>query len=91
MPVEATVLAAGRLLAIAPASTHADAAQRVLIAALQARKTHVRGLAVEQLQQVGGEWAKLPLEKLARSGKGGELLEGIAAALKSIEERHAVR
>ena len=87
VPPEATVLAAGRLLAIAPQSTHVDAAQRVLLAALQARKTHLRGLAVEQLALAGGEWAKLPLEKLARSGKGGELLEAIAGALEAIAKR----
>jgi HEAT repeat protein len=87
VPPEATVLAAGRVLAIAPESAHADAAQRVLLAALQARKTHVRGLAVEQLALSGGEWAKLPLEKLARSGKGADLLEAIAAALEAIAKR----
>ncbi|HEU4787897.1 MAG TPA: hypothetical protein VFS57_10820, partial [Gemmatimonadaceae bacterium] len=68
---------------------HHDAARRVLLAALGARKTHVRGLAVEQLGEVGGGWAVAPLEKLARSGKGGELLEAIASALGSIAEREA--
>ncbi len=87
VPPEATVLAAGRLLEIAPDSTYADAARRVLLAALTARKTHVRGLAVEQLGRCGGDWARAPLEKLARSGKGGELLEPIAAALRAIDER----
>ena len=61
----------------------------MLIAALTARKIHVRGLAVEQLGAIGGAWAKAPLEKLARSGKGVELLEAIAAALRAIEERGA--
>lgn len=89
VPPEATVLAAGRLLAIAPASTYADAARRVLIAALAVRKTHVRGLAVEQLAHCGGEWAKAPLERLARSGKGGELREAIAGALEAIANREA--
>ena len=87
VPTEATVLAAGRLLAIAPESTYADAARRVLLAALQIRKTHVRGLAIEQLTISGGEWAKAPLEKVAR--KDGELREGIAAALEAIEARTA--
>ena len=87
VPPEATVLAAGRLLAIAPTSPHADAAKRVLIAALTVRKEHVRGLAIEQLTDAGGEWAKVPLEKLARSGKGGEHLDAIAAALAKIAER----
>ena len=86
-PPEATVLAAGKLLAIAPNGTHHDAARRVLLAALAARKVHVRSLAVEQLGEVAGDWAKIPLEKLARSGKGGELLEAIATALRAIQER----
>lgn len=86
-PPEATVLAAGTLLRIEPESAHRDAARRVLLAALTARKTHVRGLAVEQLGEVGGAWAKAPLEKLARSGKGLDLLEAIATSLRAIEER----
>ena len=84
---EVTVLAAGKLLAIQPNGAHHDAARRVLIAALSARKVHVRGLAVEQLGASAGEWAKAPLEKLAKSGKGSELLEAIAAALRAVEER----
>ena len=68
-----------------PTGPHDDAARRVLLAALGARKTHVRGLAVEQLGAVGGAWAKAPLEKLARTGKGAELLEAIAAALRAID------
>ena len=87
VPPEATVLAAGRVLAIAPASPHADAAKRVLVAALTVRKEHVRGLALEQLADVAGEWAKVPLEKLARSGKGGAHLEQIAAVLAAITAR----
>jgi len=86
-PAEATVLAAGAVLRIAPDSKHGDAARRVLLAALAARKTHVRGLSVEQLGLVGGAWAKAPLEKLARSGKGADLIETIATSLRQIEER----
>lgn len=86
-PVEATVLAAGKLLELAPNGTHHDAARRVLLAALTARKGHVRGLAVEQLGVVGGAWAKAPLEKLAKSGKGSDFLDAIASALKAIDER----
>jgi HEAT repeat protein len=86
-PPEATVLAAGAILKIAPASAHRDAARRVLLAALAARKVHVRGIAVEQLGEIGGAWATAPLEKLGRSGKGAELGESIAAALRAIAER----
>jgi hypothetical protein len=81
------VLAGGAILKIAPHSAHRDAARRVLLAALGARKTHVRGIAVEQLGEVGGAWAIAPLEKLARTGKGAELLEAIATALRAIEAR----
>jgi len=87
IPPEVTVLAAGKLLEIAPNGAHHDAARRVLLAALAARKTHVRGLAVEQLGATAGEWGKAPLEKLAKTGKGSELLEVIAASLRAIEER----
>jgi HEAT repeat protein len=86
-PPEATVLAAGALLRIAPDGAHRDAARRVLLAALTARKVHVRGIAVEQLGETGGAWATAPLEKLARSGKGSELLDSIATALRAIAGR----
>jgi HEAT repeat protein len=88
-PPEATVLAAGAILKIAPQGAHHDAARRVLLAALAARKVHVRGIAVEQLGEVGDAWAAAPLEKLAKTGKGAELIEAIAAALRAIEERAA--
>lgn len=87
VPPEASVLAAGAVLRIAPDGAHRDAARRVLLAGLAAKKIHVRGLAVEQLGEVAGAWAKAPLEKLAKSGKGGDLLESIAAALQKIESR----
>jgi HEAT repeat protein len=83
MPQEAQVLAAGRLLAVEP-DPHA---QKLLLDVLTNRKVHVRGLAVEQLGEVGGSWATAPLERLARSGKGGELLEAIATALRAIAQR----
>ena len=44
VPAEATVLAAGSILKVTP--DHA-AARRVLLAGLEHRKTHVRGLALE--------------------------------------------
>jgi HEAT repeat protein len=91
VPMEARVLAAGKLLGLGQASRAPsdddDAARALLLEALTVRKVHVRGLAVEQLADVGGAWAKQPLEKLARSGKGSELLEPIAAALRAIEGR----
>ena len=97
MPPEATVLAAAAVLrksdhdpslpAPSGRGSENDPARKVLLAALVARKVHVRGLAVEQLAEVGGVWAREPLEKLARTGKGSELLEPIAQALRAIAER----
>jgi HEAT repeat protein len=84
---EAQVLAAGTLLRIDANGTHHDAARRVLLDALTTRKEHVRGLAIEQLAEVGGAWAKAPLGKLARSGKGAAFLEAIAGALHAIDAR----
>jgi len=86
-PPEAAVLAAGALLRIAPDGAHHDDARRALLAALTARKVHVRGIAVEQLGEIGGAWATAPLEKLAGSGKGAELLDAIATALRAIASR----
>lgn len=87
VPSEAAVLAAGSVLRLDGAGTHDAAARRVLLDALGNRKGHVRGLAVEQLGAVAGAWAVAPLEKLAKSGKGVELLETIAAALRAIAAR----
>ncbi len=84
---EAIVLAAGKLLELQPEGPYRDPARRVLLAGLTARKGHVRGLAIEQLGATAGAWARAPLEKLARSGKGTDFLEAIAMALKAIEGR----
>ena len=81
--------AAGKLLALQPNGTHHDAARRVLLAGLKARKGHLRGLAIEQLGAAAGAWAKAPLEKLATTGKGEDFLEAIAQTLKAIDDRGA--
>ena len=83
-PQETAALAAGHLLRLD--ASH-EAARHALLAALTSRKGHVRALAVEQLEAVGGAWAKPALEKLARSGKGVDLLEAIANAVRAIESR----
>jgi len=78
------VLAAGSILRKTP--DHA-AARRVVLAGLEHRKGHVRGLAVEQLMDAGGEWAVAPLEKMAKLGKNREFLEVVASALDAIGKR----
>jgi HEAT repeat protein len=82
-PDEARTLAAGRLLAIGDSPK----ARKVLVDALTHRKVHVRGIAIEQLTDIGGAWATPALEKLARSIKGSELREPIGAALRAIAAR----
>lgn len=83
-PAEAKVLAAGKLLDLDP--EHAGS-RAVLVEHLTNRKVHVRSLAIEQLTAVGRAWAHDPLQKLARSSKGADLLEPIAGALRAIERR----
>lgn len=85
VPAEATVLAAGKLLALAPDDPSSAAARRVLVAALAARKGHIRALAVEQLGLARAAWARPHLDKLARSSKGADLLEAIAKAYRQID------
>jgi hypothetical protein len=62
-------------------------AKKTLLDALVHRKVHVRGIAIEQLAEVGGGWATPALDKLARSIKGSELKEPIEAARKIIAQR----
>ena len=88
-PPEVAVLAAGQVLALGPTSAHAEGARKILLDALGVRKVHVRGVAVEQLGAAGGPWAIAPLDKLARSGKGDELRDAIAIAIRAIEARAA--
>ncbi len=95
-PAEALIVAARHVLALlelekdAPAATaDADrqAAQQVLVAALAARKDPLRGLAVEQLAVVGGEWALAALDELAKSRRGRVFAEPIAEARAAIATR----
>ena len=58
-----------------------------LVAALDHRKLPVRGLAVEQLERVGGAWAEEPLARLAGRWRGRELTEAIAQARAAIAAR----
>jgi HEAT repeat protein len=86
-PPEAQVAAAATILKLAPTGTHAEASRRVMLDALTSRKEYVRAVAVERLAEVGGAWAKAPLEKLARSGKGTGMHEAITETLRAIEGR----
>jgi HEAT repeat protein len=67
------------------------AAEQVLLAALGARKEHLRGLAIEQLAHVGGDWATAPLRALRAGRRGRALLEPIDDALAAIAARELAR
>lgn len=94
---EALIVAARHVLALlelepkpedAPAAeSDRQAAQQVLVAALAARKDPLRGLAIEQLAVVGGEWALAALDELAKSRRGRLLAEPIAEARAAIAAR----
>jgi HEAT repeat protein len=62
-------------------------ARAYLVAALDARRLPVRGLAVDELARVGGAWALGPLAALARRRRGRDLAPAIAQAQASIRER----
>jgi HEAT repeat protein len=79
--------AAGALLRIAPEHRAADAARRALADGLRLRKLPLRGLAVEQLGQVGGTWAAEALAQLRRTRRGRDLIDEIDAALAAIRTR----
>lgn len=97
-PAEALVVAARHVLTLADlagtdvadddVAADRSAAQRVLLAALTARKDHVRGLAVEQLAEVGGPWAEPALAQLRSSWRGRSLAEPIDDALAAIASRN---
>lgn len=90
LDAEAAEAASGAIKAAdASAAADREAAQRVLIAALAARKDHLRGLAVEQLVLVGGPWVLPALDKLAQSRRGRLLAEPIAEARLAIAARQS--
>jgi HEAT repeat protein len=78
---------AGAVLRIAPDHRTAADARRVLTDGLRLRKLELRGLAVEQLGGVGGDWAAEALAQLRRSRRGRDLIDEIEAALAAIRTR----
>lgn len=62
-------------------------ARAALIAGLSARKLENRGLAVQLLGEVAGEWAIEPLDKLHRRWAGRRLKEEITDSVARIRQR----
>ncbi|MEM9489065.1 MAG: HEAT repeat domain-containing protein, partial [Myxococcota bacterium] len=63
------------------------AARAARVAGLRARKLEDRGLAVQQLGRVGGEWALAPLAALGDRRAGRPLVEDIAESIERIRAR----
>ena len=76
---EVKAAAAGALLRLRDART--SAAQAALLAALQSRKEHLRGIAVEQLRAVGDEWARATLSQFRLTRKGRAFIDVIDETL----------
>lgn len=86
------VRAAGALLAVwseneKETATSEEGAKALLLETLRSRKLELRGLAVQELEQVGGPWATAPLEQLGRSFRGRKLQSEIVTALDAIRTR----
>lgn len=78
--------AAACVLARDPASPAVDRARAVLLAGLRNRKREQRGLAIEQLARVGGDWAVGPLEQLRARRAGKPFREELDAALGALRD-----
>lgn len=84
---EVQTRAAAAVLALDPDGAHAARARAHLVAALDHRRDTVRGIAVDELARVGGEWARSPLAALARRRRGRDLADAIAEADAAIRAR----
>ncbi len=78
------IRAAAAVLALDPDNAAAESAKRVLLTGLRSRKRDQRGLAIEQLGRVGGEWAIEPLRALRARRAGKPFLEEIDDALAQL-------
>lgn len=78
---------AGALLSLAPEHQANAVAQALLCETLRSRKLELRGLAIQELESIGGDWAIGPLQNLRRSFRGRGMAEEIDAALAAIQTR----
>ena len=86
---ETQARAAGAALALDPDGPGAARARAHLLAAIGNRRLTVRGVAVDELAKVGGEWALGPLTALAARRRGRELADAVDSALAAIRTRTA--
>ncbi len=79
------IRAAGALLGL-DSSAH-PSARACLIAGLRSRKVELRGLALQQLAQCAGEWARPALVALHKSFRGRRVRDDIDAILAKLDEK----
>lgn len=84
---EVQARAAGAALALAPDGPDAARARAHLLEAMTSRRLTVRGVAIDELAKVGGDWAVAPLTVLATRRRGKEVADAISAALGRIALR----
>jgi len=78
--------AAAAVLRLRPSPADGELARRALIEGLRARKLEHRALAVELLGEVGGTWAREPLERLRQKWFSRALREEIDDALARLHD-----
>ena len=84
---EVQARAAGAALTLAPDGPDAARARAHLLEAITSRRLTVRGVAIDELAKVGGDWAVAPLTTLATRRRGKEVADALSAALARIAER----
>ncbi len=77
--------AAGALLALSQEAQ--PTAQRCLLLGLDSRKLEFRGLALQQIELHGGDWAVPALRKLHASFRGRSMRDEIDQTLRALSER----
>jgi len=80
------VKAAAALLRLGPSPHQRDRARRALVDGLRARKLEHRALAVDLLGEVGGPWAREPLERLRERWFSRALRDEIGEALGRLSD-----
>lgn len=84
LAVQVKLRAAAAVIRLAPQHASTRRAREVLIEGLNARKMHDRGLAVQLLGEVGGQWAVEPLQKARQTRRGRRFADEIRDALREL-------
>jgi HEAT repeat protein len=81
--------AAAAILRLAPGASTSDEARATLLAGLKARRIDHRGLAIQLLGEIGGDWALEPLDSLRKRWTSRRLRADIDEALGNLRDRQS--